>query len=85
LAQRSGLPVTPARMTSAFKYIHYGTNASGALAYGSEFTFGGYSIEDPNAYMRGTGGERAVGKSGAALIAHKLAAERADSTEYINK
>jgi hypothetical protein len=35
--------------------------------------------------MRGTGGERAVGKSGAALIAHKLAAERADSTEYVDK
>jgi len=85
LAERSGMTVTPARMTSAFKYIHHGTNASGNVGYGSEFTFGGYSIEDPEAYMRGTGGERAVGKSGAALIAHKLAAERADSTEYVNK
>lgn len=85
LAERSGLTVTPARMASAFKYIHYGTNASGALAYGSEFTFGGYAIEDPLAFGRQTGGERAVGKSGAALIAHKLASERADSTEYVNK
>jgi hypothetical protein len=85
LAERCGLTVTPARMASAFKYIHYGTNASGGLAYGSEFTFDGYSIGDPEAYMRGTGGERAVGKSGAALIAHKLAAERADSAEYVDK
>jgi hypothetical protein len=85
LAERSGLTVTPERMESAFKYIHYGTNASGYLAYGSEFTFDGYTIYDPTAFMRGTGGERAVGKSGAALIAHKLAADRADSTEYVNK
>lgn len=85
LAERCGLTVTPARMESAFKYIHHGTNASGNVGYGSEFIFGGYSISDPEAYMRGTGGERAVGKSGAALIAHKLAAERPDSTEYINK
>lgn len=85
LAERSGLTVTPARMDSAFKYIHYGTNASGALAYGSEFTFGGYAIEDPLAFGRQTGGERAVGKSGAGFIAHKLASERADAAEYMNK
>jgi hypothetical protein len=85
LAERCGLTVTPERMASAFKYIHHGTNASGNVAYGSEFTFDGYTIHDPTSYMRGVGGERAVGKSGAALIAHKLAAERPDSTEYVDR
>lgn len=85
LAERSGLTVTPERMASALQYIHHGTNASGAIGYGSEFTFGGYAIEDPEAYMRSTGGERGVGKSGAALIAHKLAAEHPESLAYVDR
>lgn len=74
LAERCGVAVDPKGVANAFDFIHRGTNEAGYVAYGGEFTLNNGYV-DPVAWKKSTSGMNYVGRAGASLIAHKLAAE----------
>ncbi len=82
IAERCGVAVDPQRLTSAMAFIHHGTNAAGYVAYGGEFALNN-GPQDPVGFKKGTGGDNYVGRSGAALIAHKLSPDFPESAKYI--
>lgn len=84
IAARCGVPVKQECISRALAFIHRGTNAAGYVAYGGEFTLNNGLI-DPVAWKASTGGDNYVGRTGAAIIAHKLSPEFADSADYLVK
>ncbi len=84
IAGRCGVPVKQDCIKRALAFIHRGTNAAGYVAYGGEFTLNN-GLVDPVAWKASTGGDNYVGRTGAAIIAHKLSPEFADSADYLVK
>ncbi len=82
LAERCGVKADPKGLKHALEFIHRGTNASGYVAYGGEFTLNNGLI-DPVAWKKSKGGDNYVGRAGASIVAHKLSPEFPDSTEYL--
>jgi hypothetical protein len=84
IAGRCGVPVTQDCIQRALAFIHRGTNAAGYVAYGGEFTLNN-GIIDPVRWKASTSGDNYVGRTGAAIIAHTLSPEFADSADYLVK
>ncbi len=84
LAGRCGVNAKPDSIKRAMEFIHHGTNAAGYVAYGGEFTLNA-GLVDPVAWKASTGGDNYVGRTGAAIVAHKLSPEFAESTDYLVK
>jgi hypothetical protein len=84
IADRCGVKVDADRIKRAIEFIHRGSNAAGAVAYGGEFTILFGDLKDPEKYKASKHGDDYVGRSGATLIAHKLSPEYSDSIEYIS-
>ena len=84
LAGRCGVNAKPDSIKRAMEFIHRGTNAGGYVAYGGEFTLNA-GLVDPVAWKASTGGDNYVGRTGAAIVAHKLSPEFADSADYLVK
>ena len=84
LAGRCGVDAKPDSIKRAMEFIHRGTNAAGYVAYGGEFTLNA-GLVDAVAWKNSSGGENYVGRTGAAIIAHKLSPEFADSADYLVK
>lgn len=84
LAGRCGVEVNPDRIKRAMDFMHRGTNASGYMAYGGEFTLNA-GIIDPVKWKASKGGDNYVGRTGASIIAHKLSPEFSDSADYLLK
>ncbi len=82
IAERCGIKVDADRVKRAMGFIHRGSNAAGAVGYGGEFTIA-WGLKDPDKYKKSTNGDNYVGRSGAALIAHKLSPEFTDSFDNI--
>jgi hypothetical protein len=86
IAERCGVKADPKGVGLALDFIHYGTHDTGYVGYGGEFAMG---MTDPAAWKKETGGTISggdyVGRSGAALIAHKLSPEFPSSPGYIDK
>jgi len=83
LAERCGVKADPKGLKVALDFIHRGTNASGYVAYGGEFTLNNGLI-DPVAWKKSKDGDNYVGRAGASLIAHKLSPEFPSSAEYLD-
>ena len=81
-AARCGVRLKPDHVQRAMNFIHRGTNAAGYVAYGGEFTMNNGPV-DAVAWKNSTGGDNYVGRTGAAMIAHKLSPELAESAAYI--
>lgn len=84
LAGRCGIEAKPDCIKRALAFIHRGTNAAGYVAYGGEFTLNNGYV-DPVAWKSSNGGDNYVGRTGAAIVAHKLSPEFPDSAEYLVK
>jgi Family of unknown function (DUF6288) len=84
IAGRCGVPVKQDCIKRALGFIHRGTNAAGYVAYGGEFTLNS-GLVDPVAWKASSSGDNYVGRTGAAIIAHKLSPEFADSADYLVK
>ena len=83
-AARCGARLKPDHVQRAMNFIHCGTNAAGYVAYGGEFTMNN-GVVDSVAWKNSTSGDNYVGRTGAAMIAHKLSPEFSDSAAYILK
>ena len=83
-AARCGARLKPDHVQRAMNFIHCGTNAAGYVAYGGEFTMNNGPV-DSVAWKNSTSGDNYVGRTGAAMIAHKLSPEFSDSAAYILK
>jgi hypothetical protein len=81
LAERCGAKPDPRGVRLAYDFIHRGTNASGYVAYGGEFTLNS-GLVDPVAWKKSRSGDNYVGRAGASLIAHRLGTEQPDAAEY---
>jgi len=84
LAGRCGIEAGPDCIKRSLAFIHRGTNAAGYVAYGGEFTLNNGFV-DSVAWKKSAGGDNDVGRSGAAIVAHKLSPEFAESAEYLPK
>lgn len=84
LAGRCGVDAGSDFIKRSLAFIHRGSNAAGYVAYGGEFTLNNGLI-DPVAWKKSTGGDNYVGRSGAAILAHKLSPEFTESAEYLPK
>jgi Family of unknown function (DUF6288) len=84
LSERCGIPAPTDCIKRALDFIHRGTNAAGYVAYGGEFTLNA-AIIDPVAWRAGSGDVSYVGRTGAAIVAHRLSPEFPESAEYLVK
>ena len=84
LSERCGVPAPTNCIKRALDFIHRGTNASGYVAYGGEFTMNNGYV-DPVSWKAGTGSTNYVGRTGAAIVAHRLSPEFPESAEYLVK
>lgn len=84
LAGRCGIDAKPDCIKRALAFIHRGTNAAGYVAYGGEFTLNNGYV-DPVAWKNSNRGDNYVGRTGAAIVAHKLSPEFDDTPEYLEK
>jgi len=84
LASRCGVEPGSDFIKRSLGFIHRGTNAAGYVAYGGEFTLNNGYV-DPVAWKKSKSGDNYVGRSGCALIAHKLSPEFPESAEYLPK
>ncbi len=84
LSERCGIPAPTDCIKRALDFIHRGTNAVGYVAYGGEFTLNA-AIIDPVAWKAGSGDVSYVGRTGAAIVAHRLSPEFPESAEYLVK
>ena len=84
LSERCGIPAPTDCIKRALDFIHRGTNAAGYVAYGGEFTLNA-AIIDPVAWKAGSGDVSYVGRTGAAIVAHRLSPEFPESAEYLVK
>ena len=84
LATMCGVETKPDYIKRSLGFIHRGVNAVGYIAYGGEFTLN-CGIVDAAAWRLGTGGGNYIGRTGAAVIAHKLSPEFPDSADYLKK
>ena len=81
-AARCGIRLKPDHVQRALNFIHCGTNAAGYVAYGGEFTMNNGPV-DAVAWKKSTGGDNYVGRTGAAMLAHKMSPEFSDTAAYI--
>jgi hypothetical protein len=84
LSERCGIPAPTNCIKRALDFIHRGTNASGYIAYGGEFTMNNGYV-DPVAWKAGSGDTSYVGRVGAAIVAHRMSPEFPESSEYLVK
>jgi hypothetical protein len=84
LASRCGVEPGSDYIKRSLGFIHRGTNAAGYVAYGGEFTLNN-GLVDPVAWKKSTSGENYVGRTGCAILAHKLSTEFTESAEYLPK
>jgi Family of unknown function (DUF6288) len=84
LSERCGVPAPTDCIKRALDFIHRGTNASGYVAYGGEFTMNNGYV-DPVSWKAGSGSTNYVGRTGAAIVAHRLSPEFPESADYLVK
>ena len=84
LAERCKVEVKADSIKRALEFIHRGTNAAGYVAYGGEFTLNG-GLVDAVKWKSSTGGDNYVGRTGCAIVAHKLSPEYPESADYLVK
>lgn len=84
LSERCGIPAPTNCIKRALDFIHRGTNASGYIAYGGEFTMNNGYV-DPVAWKAESGNTNYVGRVGAAIVAHRMSPEFPESAEYLVK